>query len=537
MLQMQARSAVIYEELDVFPEVLVIGCGTEGAAAALAVSENQPVTVIDHDTNHDGLSLIKGKTNITVNTGVKVVGLDGFPGRFLVSFLENGEYTKKSFGAIIVALEAQPRYDAKKYNGVELGERILSLSQFIKKDNDYSRQKVTFVLGQADQDSINSYAIALSQAIALQEKDADVSILYYDMKVSADNLEQDYELARARGVNFLKYEGDLQILKTDVAATVQYSEPFLEATKQVKLVSDYLVLPEDYIADPGTADLADILDVRTGPNGFFQEDNVHFLPIMSNREGIYFIGSCHGPIYGVELKKEIETVKAEASRFASGKIRVASLQPQVTAEKCAVCLTCYRCCPHHAIEIIHDESLNNMYHSAARMDPLACRHCGICSAECPGKAIQLPNYKDGQILQQLSQPPKIVAFACENSGTLAAELANKIEPELNALIQVVPVPCSGKIDALYLLKALERGADGVLLIACQKENCKYSRGNVRADQRKELVRKRLEAIGLEGERVEIVHVAANQGNQFNESVRSMVARVNQLGSYPGKVIR
>jgi hypothetical protein len=62
LLQMQARSAVIYEELDVLPEVLVIGCGTEGAAVALAVSENQPVTVIDHDTPHDSLSLLKGKT-------------------------------------------------------------------------------------------------------------------------------------------------------------------------------------------------------------------------------------------------------------------------------------------------------------------------------------------------------------------------------------------------------------------------------------------------------------------------------------------
>jgi hypothetical protein len=97
LLQMQARSAVIYEELDVLPEVLVIGCGTEGAAVALAVSENQPVTVIDHDTPHDSLSLLKGKSNITVKTGVKVVGLEGFPGQFIVRFLENGKHAKKKF--------------------------------------------------------------------------------------------------------------------------------------------------------------------------------------------------------------------------------------------------------------------------------------------------------------------------------------------------------------------------------------------------------------------------------------------------------
>jgi quinone-modifying oxidoreductase subunit QmoB len=534
---MQDRGAVVYEELNVLPEVLVIGCGTEGAAVALAVSESQPVTVIDNDTSRDGISLIEGKKNITVKTGVKVVGLEGFPGQFLVRFLDNGKHAKQSFGAVVVALEAQPSYDPAKYDGVKLGERILSLSQFQKNNRDYAGQKLAFILGQADQDSLLSFATVLSSAIALQEKGADVSILYDDMKVSADDLEQDYELARARGVNFLKYSGDLQIITTKVAATVLYWEPFLPQIKQIRLVSDCLVLAEDYIPNPGTADLAVALDVRTGPGGFFQDDNVHFLPVMSNREGIYFAGSCHGPIHGIELDKEVETVKAEVGRFASGKIRVPALQPQVNAEKCAVCLTCYRCCPHHAIEIVHDESLNNMYHSAARMNPLACRRCGTCAAECPGKAIQLPLYSDQEILEKVSKPPKLVAYACENSGSLAAEYARSLQPELQANLQIVPVPCSGKIDALYLIKALERGADGVMLLVCHKENCKYVWGNERADKRKEQVQRRLAEIGLEGDRVEIIHLAANQGNQFNTSVRSMVDKINQLGSNPGKVIK
>ena len=219
---MQDRGAVVYEELNVLPEVLVIGCGTEGAAVALAVSESQPVTVIDNDSSRDGISLIEGKKNITVNTGVKVMGLEGFPGQFLVRFLDNGKHAKQNFGAIVVALEAQPSYDPAKYDGVKLGERILSLSQFQKNNRDYAGQKLAFILGQADQDSLLSFATVLSSAIALQEKGADVSILYDDMKVSADDLEQDYELARARGVNFLKYSGDLQIITTKVAATVLY---------------------------------------------------------------------------------------------------------------------------------------------------------------------------------------------------------------------------------------------------------------------------------------------------------------------------
>lgn len=536
LLKMQDRSTIVYEELKVLPEVLVIGCGKEGAATALAISENQPVTVVDNESSQEGKQLIEGKKNITVKTGVKVVGVEGFPGQFLVRFLDNGKHVKQSFGAIIIALDAQPCFNRDKYQ-VGLGERILTLSQFIQSDKDYSDQKVTFLLGQADQDSLLSYAAVLKNALMLKEKGADVNILYEDMKVSADQLEQDYQAARARGVNFLKYNGEVQILTTAVAVTVRYWEPFLPQIEQIRLVSDYLVLAEDYVPDSSTADLAAALDLRTGPDGFFQKDNVHFLPIMSNREGIYFVGSCHGPIYGIELQKEIEAAKAEVGRFASGKVRVLALQPQVTAEKCAVCLTCYRTCPHHAIEIVHDESLNNMYHSAARMHPLACRRCGICAAECPGKAIQLPLYTDQEILQQVSRPPKLVAYACENSGALAAEMVKSLDPNLQVDLQIVPVPCSGKIDALYLLKALEQGADGVLLLVCHKENCKFVWGNTRADQRKEQVRRRLREAGLEEDRVEIVYLAANQGNQFIASVQSMAARINQLGSNPGKVIR
>jgi len=229
-------------------------------------------------------------------------------------------------------------------------------------------------------------------------------------------------------------------------------------------------------------------------------------------------------------------VLAEVSAFAKGKVSVPSLQPKVDAEKCAVCLTCYRCCPHHAIEIVHGEEYNNMYYSAARMNPLACQRCGVCAAECPGKAIQLPLYSDQEILFEVKQPARIVAYACENSGFLASEFAKTLDPELQKDLQIVEVPCSGKIDIIYLLKALENGADGVMLCVCHKENCKFVWGNDRAEQRKERTQKILNQIGL-GERIDFVHVAANQGNQFNTAVKAMAEKIRQSGTNPGKVVK
>jgi coenzyme F420-reducing hydrogenase delta subunit/Pyruvate/2-oxoacid:ferredoxin oxidoreductase delta subunit len=516
LAKLHLMAEIGYDELTVTPDVLVIGAGYEAAAAARAIAKSQPVVQID-------------------NVGTRVIGLDGFPGAFTVRLLDNGQTVTKDFGAIVLALGAVSQYDKSKYGGVELGADILSLSQFNKTDKDYTGKKVSFALGKADEDSLLSFAAVLKAALKLKEKGAsEISILYEDMKVCADGLEQDYELARKKGVNFLKYSGEFQITRFASGIAFKYREPFL--ADPAKIVADYIVLAEDFVPAAGTGELAEIFDVRTGPGGFFQKDNVHFLPIKSNRAGIFFVGSCHGPIHGTDLYNEIEAVLAEVSAFAKGKVSVPSLQPKVEAEKCAVCLTCYRCCPHHAIEIVHGEEYNNMYNSAARMNPLACQRCGVCAAECPGKAIQLPLYSDQEIFYEVKQPARIVAYACENSGYLASEFAKALDPELQKDLQIVEVPCSGKIDIIYLLKALENGADGVMLCVCHKENCKFVWGNDRAEQRKERAQQILNQVGL-GERIDFVRVAANQGNQFNTAVKAMAEKIRQSGTNPGKVVK
>jgi coenzyme F420-reducing hydrogenase delta subunit/Pyruvate/2-oxoacid:ferredoxin oxidoreductase delta subunit len=510
--RIRLRDEIGYEELDVTPDVLVIGSGSEADAAARAIARLQPVVQVD-------------------NAGTRVIGLDGFPGSFTVRLLENGRAVKKEFGAIVLALGAVPRYDKSKYGGLEPGGSIVTLSQFAGKD--HAGKKVSFVLGKADADSLLSFDAVLQTALDLKGKGAsEVDVFYEEMKVCADSLEQEYEQARQKGVNFLKYVGDIQIQDASAGAAIQYTDPFL--LTPVKVAADYVVLAEDYVPAAATGELAEILDIRTGPGGWFQKDNVHFLPIRSNRAGIFFVGSCHGPIHGTDLYNEIEAVLAEVSLFARGKVTVPSLQPKVDAVKCAVCLTCYRCCPHHAIEIVHGDEYNNMYYSAARMHPLACQRCGICVGECPGKAIQLPLYTDQEIISEVKQPAKIVAYACENSGSLAAEFAKTLDPGLQKDIQIVEVPCSGKIDTIYLLKALENGAEGVVLCVCHKENCKYVWGNNRAEQRKERAQKLLDQIGY-GERIDFVHVAANQGNQFNAAVQALAEKIRQ--SNPGKVVK
>ena len=128
--------------------------------------------------------------------------------------------------------------------------------------------------------------------------------------------------------------------------------------------------------------------------------------------------------------------------------------------------------------------------------------------------------------------PRIVTFCCEQSGIHAVEMARTLNLKMPEKLEVVPVPCSGRIETLSLLKALESGADGVVVFACYEENCQYLQGNVRLKGRVDYARQIMAKIGLEQERLEIVHIATNSGVKFTETLLQKEEQLRQLGPNP-----
>lgn len=130
--------------------------------------------------------------------------------------------------------------------------------------------------------------------------------------------------------------------------------------------------------------------------------------------------------------------------------------------------------------------------------------------------------------------PKIVAFCCEQSGVPAHDMAKTLKCNLPDTIELVPVPCSGRIETLFLLQALEAGADGVVVFACYEENCQYLHGNLRLKSRVAYAKQMLAKIGLEGERIELVHLATNSGVKFAEVLLEKAEQLRRLGPNPAK---
>ncbi len=131
--------------------------------------------------------------------------------------------------------------------------------------------------------------------------------------------------------------------------------------------------------------------------------------------------------------------------------------------------------------------------------------------------------------------PKIIAFCCNESGYPAANMAGTLKQKFPKNVEIVRVPCAGRIETTYLIKALEKGADGVMVFACHEGNCQYFTGNLRIKGRLSRVHQMLEKIGLEKERLEICNLATNNGVKLAETLRKKSERLKRMGPNPGKI--
>ncbi|NIS63109.1 MAG: hydrogenase iron-sulfur subunit [Proteobacteria bacterium] len=130
--------------------------------------------------------------------------------------------------------------------------------------------------------------------------------------------------------------------------------------------------------------------------------------------------------------------------------------------------------------------------------------------------------------------PRIIAFCCDKSGYVAADMAGELGMSLPEGLDIIRVPCAGRVDAFHMLQAFENGADGVLIFACHEENCQSLTGNLMAKARIGYVYAIMEKIGLERERLELWNVATNNGAKFAKAVQTKCEDLQRLGPSPAK---
>ena len=125
--------------------------------------------------------------------------------------------------------------------------------------------------------------------------------------------------------------------------------------------------------------------------------------------------------------------------------------------------------------------------------------------------------------------PKIVAYCCNFCAFAAADLAGAMRLQYSPNVRIIRLPCTGKVDAIVLMKAFEEGADGVFVAGCLEGQCHYLEGNLRAKKRVAYVKKLLGETGIEPQRVEMYNLSSAMGARFAEIVEEVTERIKELG--------
>ena len=125
--------------------------------------------------------------------------------------------------------------------------------------------------------------------------------------------------------------------------------------------------------------------------------------------------------------------------------------------------------------------------------------------------------------------PKIVAFCCNWSSHAGADLAGTNRLNYPADVKIIRVPCSCRVNPMFILRAFQRGADGVIMCGCHPGDCHYTTGNYYARRRMTLLFSMLDYLGIEKGRTRVEWVSAAEGQKFAETMNSFVETIYELG--------
>jgi heterodisulfide reductase subunit A len=229
----------------------------------------------------------------------------------------------------------------------------------------------------------------------LKDKNPDMNIyiLFREMRTFGER-ENIYKEARQKGVIFIRYDLDgkpvVEDKKKDGKATVTVRDHILGRT--IAMEADLISL-QTGIVSTAAKDLSSIFHVDLDEDGFYAESPEKMRPQDATVKGVFTAGLAH---YPKDTTASIGQAKAAAARaleiLSRDTVETGGLVAEVRAEKCAVCCTCVRTCPF-GVPVI------DRTRGAAWIDPGLCRGCGMCVAECPGKAIVMGTCSDPMLNQ------------------------------------------------------------------------------------------------------------------------------------------
>ena len=128
--------------------------------------------------------------------------------------------------------------------------------------------------------------------------------------------------------------------------------------------------------------------------------------------------------------------------------------------------------------------------------------------------------------------PKIIVFCCNWCSYAGADLAGVSRLQMPPHFRVIRVMCSARVDPEFVLRAFQKGADGVLVAGCHPADCHYIGGNYRTRRRIALLRMLLQQFGFDPDRLRLEWISAGEGEKFQKTMIEFTDTVQELGPSP-----
>ena len=442
--RIKLQQSITSKTVKIKQNALVIGGGVAGLQTTINLSKlGHPVVLLERESflggNVNSESLFKYKqTNINLKelvnkkieevnnnqqiqvfTQAELIKLEGAVGNFKATIEikdkdKRRERKSLNVGAVVLATGCQSYFPSEKY-GIDLSSLVMTQSQLgklmnFKKAGLNGINTICFISGIIGDDQRLEGDRLLNQALILATKyKIQVYILCKNVYVAEEGLEELYQQAQEKGIIFLKYDQKKPEIKseasTDKIDVSLYDsllgKDFYDEGKELIISCDLLVLEEQIIPASGSKKLSEILQVGCDEEGFYQQKNISLQPVFTNRKGIFVVGACRGLMNIIQTLDDSGMASLEIHNLLKEKLVRYNLdRAMVDNDKCTLCLTCMRVCPHKAIQLNKSKSPNQV---SIKVNDLACEICGICVSQCPAAAITLPRYKNDQIMAEIGQ--------------------------------------------------------------------------------------------------------------------------------------
>lgn len=354
--------------------------------------------------------------------------------------------------------------------------------------------------------------------------DAEAWVFYTDIRAHGKGYEEFYSNARNHNVRFIRGRASEVIPKGD-RLIVKAEDTILG--KQIEEDFDMVVLSPALLPNSGTGQLAKMLGVDVGQDGFLLERHHKLRPVDTKREGIYLAGCALGP---KDIRETTVETMATASKVATflgkGEVSVSPEKAYVIAEKCNACGECIPVCPTKAIEKTPE---------GVKINSISCSGCGICVPKCPVEAIDLKHSTDAQLLAQIhgtsqvgSDKPRIIAFLEKTTAYGSADLAGQSRMGYTPNVRIISVPSTGRVGLKHVLHAFAHGADGLVFI--EGDDSPFREDGVR-DHVNQLKRE-VSKYGVESLRLVSITTTLPQYDKVVNLFETLNERLSKMGRLP-----